>query len=471
MKICLYLEFYYFLGGVLFKKIGTGLLSSYKNQKTMLNHLGIRFTEKWDDSCDILQINTPWLKSVYLIKKAKKRRKKVIIWSHVTVEDTLEVFRFMRLLAPLTKKYLTYAYGLADLVFCPSEYTKSLLANYGLPKEKLIVQSNAVDLEKIFTDLNKRILGREKYSLNTLTIGTVGQVIPRKGIDTFLFMANKFPNNQFIWLGNFFNQLLVKSLPNNLPKNVQFTGYVDDINEAYNLLDIFIFPSYEENQGVAILEAAAVGLPIVVRDIPVYNGWLIHGENCLKAKTDKEFGEYISLLLKDNDLRVKLGGNAKILAQKESAESLSEKLLSEYKKLLCSKVRPMDKKDIPQVVKEVGFDFSWDEEKVWKLDIPVTEMDIQELVWHFDIPFHWHKGGIYNLKSSEIIENPEQYREEYERVMKVDLKYPIDIMKNKDRWLILDGLHRLIKAYILKMNKVKVRIIPREKIPAILKET
>ncbi|MBI2055609.1 MAG: ParB N-terminal domain-containing protein [Candidatus Sungbacteria bacterium] len=124
---------------------------------------------------------------------------------------------------------------------------------------------------------------------------------------------------------------------------------------------------------------------------------------------------------------------------------------------------------IPEIIRKVGFDFHWAEEKVWKLNIPVTEMDISELAWHFDFPFHWHQGGIYNLKSRDIIENPEKYKEEYERMMNVDLKYPIDIMENKGRWLILDGLHRLMKAYILKMEKVSVRIIPREKIPEILK--
>ena len=54
--------------------------------------------------------------------------------------------------------------------------------------------------------------------------------------------------------------------------------------------------------------------------------------------------------------------------------------------------------------------------------------------------------------------------------MKADLKYPIDIMENKGRWLILDGLNRLMKAYLLKMKTVKVRIIPRDKIPEILKD-
>lgn len=126
-------------------------------------------------------------------------------------------------------------------------------------------------------------------------------------------------------------------------------------------------------------------------------------------------------------------------------------------------------KEIPQIIKEVGFDFDWDEEKVWKLDVPVSEMAISELVWHFDIPFLWEDGSVYNLKPIDVIENPEKHKEEYERTMKADMKYPIDIMENKGRWLILDGLHRLMQAAILKKDTVKVRIISRDKIVEILK--
>jgi len=334
MKICLYLEFHHFLGGALFKKIGTGLLSSYKNQKTLLHSSGISFVEKWDNSCDILQINTPWLKSFYLIKKAKRQGKPVIIWSHVTAEDIKGVFRFSSILSPIAKKYLTYIYGLADLVFSPTEYTKSLLVAYGLPANKIIIMSNGVDLKKIYQDSGKREIYRKEYDLKFPTIGTVGLVIPRKGIDTFLNLARKFPGSQFIWYGKIYSPLFVKSLPKKLPENVRFTGFVEDQNAAFNSLDIFIFPSFEENEGMVILEAAAVGLPILVRDIPVYNGWLIHGVNCLKAKNEKEFENYLNQLIKDENLRKKLGEGAKILAQEKSTEVLKEKTLSIYQKLL-----------------------------------------------------------------------------------------------------------------------------------------
>lgn len=331
MKICLYLELSdYFIKN----KIGTGVLSSYKNQKTLLRHLNIPFVENWDESCDILQTNTPWPKSVYLMKKAKRAGQKVIIWSHVTMEDAMQVFWFMPFIAPLFKKYLTYAYGLADVVLCPTPYTRSLLVAYGLPEQKLVVQSNAVDLKKYYQDSGKREGGRGKYGLRGLVVGTVAQVNPRKGTDTFLWLAEKFQNNQFLWTGNFFSKLIVKALPKDLPNNVQFTGFVEDILEAYNSLDIFIFPSYEENQGMAVLEAAACGLPILVRDIPVYQGWLTHGENCLKARTDEEFAQNLKRICEDGPLRAKLKASSLKLAQDESIEVTSAKLRKIYEALV-----------------------------------------------------------------------------------------------------------------------------------------
>lgn len=126
---------------------------------------------------------------------------------------------------------------------------------------------------------------------------------------------------------------------------------------------------------------------------------------------------------------------------------------------------------MPAIIKEVGFDFSWDERKVWELDVPTEEMPIDELAWHFDVPFIWSKpDGYYDVNPREVIEHPDQHPEEYERTMQSDTDYPIDIMYWKKRWLILDGLHRLMKQSVQGTEVVKVRKIPESAIPLILKD-
>jgi predicted alpha/beta hydrolase family esterase len=122
-----------------------------------------------------------------------------------------------------------------------------------------------------------------------------------------------------------------------------------------------------------------------------------------------------------------------------------------------------------EIIKEIGFDFDWDSRNVWLIDAPVEAMPIEQLTWIFDYPF-WDAENTddYNLTPWEVINGPEGSPTHYERVMGADLTHPIDLMENKGRLLILDGLHRLVKAYIDGQKTVAVRIIPRDKIPDIL---
>ncbi|MFH1182760.1 MAG: glycosyltransferase family 4 protein [Candidatus Moraniibacteriota bacterium] len=337
MKICLYYEFYHLLGEKFLKNIGGGVFTSYENQKQMLREQKIRFTEKWKDDCDILQINFQGINSLILINKAREQNKKVIIWGHTIAENFENSLIFSNSLSPIIKKMLIYFYGLADLVFCPTNYAKNVLVSYGLPEKKLIVRTNGVDTKKFNKKLSLRNKGRIKYKTKGLTIGNAGLVIPRKGVDVFTKCAKSFPKENFIWFGKVYGSMLTGSLSNSSPKNLLFTDYVDhekDMPTAFNLMDIFFFPSHEETQGIAILEAAAVGLPILVRDIPAYTGWLFHNKNCLKAKNNKEFVEYLSLLIKDKKLRERLGQNARKLAEKESIAVQAKKLLKIYQDLI-----------------------------------------------------------------------------------------------------------------------------------------
>ena len=117
---------------------------------------------------------------------------------------------------------------------------------------------------------------------------------------------------------------------------------------------------------------------------------------------------------------------------------------------------------IPEIIKNVGFDFRWENQKVWALPIEQSALEISELIWHFDIPFLDWDNGRYNLRPNQIIQAPENYPAEYLRTRAADISYPIDIMQNKGRGLMLDGLHRLMKSFMLKRDVVDVRKIPRD---------
>jgi hypothetical protein len=122
---------------------------------------------------------------------------------------------------------------------------------------------------------------------------------------------------------------------------------------------------------------------------------------------------------------------------------------------------------LPDHIKVYAADFRWDNELLWKLSVPTTTMNVAELVWHFDIPWLHTEGQRFNVRPAEIMQNPELFPEQYLRTMQSDLSYPIDILFNKGNWLILDGLHRLMKSALLGKTEVQVRKIPQHMIPYI----
>lgn len=118
----------------------------------------------------------------------------------------------------------------------------------------------------------------------------------------------------------------------------------------------------------------------------------------------------------------------------------------------------------------VGFDFgNWDETKIWDLNLPVVEVDMKELLWHFEAPW-WANDNKerWTVTPWDVIHQTPNSRSEQKIVNKVELSYPIEILKHKGKWLILDGIHRLTKAYIQGYKKMKVHIIPQERLPEIL---
>lgn len=125
----------------------------------------------------------------------------------------------------------------------------------------------------------------------------------------------------------------------------------------------------------------------------------------------------------------------------------------------------MTRLQLPEIIRQVGFDFAWENEKVWALDYPAEPMPVTDLTWHFDVPFL----GNYDLKPWDVLDYPERHPEEYARTMEADTDYPADIMHWRGRWLLLDGLHRAMKTVIMNKDTIQVRKIPKSEIPNIRK--
>lgn len=285
----------------------SGVGRAIVHQRKALDYAGVSYTTDINDDFDIVHINTIFPESYRLAKKCKNKGKKVIFHAHSTEEDFKNSFKFSNEVAPIFRKWLKMCYGTADLVLTPTPYAKKVLEKYGLDKE-IIPISNGIDLEFFDVKLGDGKRFRDKYGFkdDDKIVMAVGLYIERKGILEFLELARRMPDYKFIWFGYTKPSLIplkINEAIKNKTDNVFMPGYVpsEDLRDAYAGCDVYIFPTKEETEGIVLLESLAMKSKTLVSDIPIYDEWLIDGENIYKASDVDEFEEKIKKII-NNEL-------------------------------------------------------------------------------------------------------------------------------------------------------------------------
>lgn len=334
MKIWLY------KGGLkLIRKSGIG--KAWEHQKAALENTGVAHTEQFGLDYDIVQVNTIFPDSVFTALLAKVMRKKVVYYAHSTMEDFKKSFRGSDFFAPFFKKWICFCYCLGDVIITPTEYSKELLEGYGIKKE-IMHLSNGIDLDFFNRDEESGKCFREKYCFGAddKVIISVGHYIERKGIEDFVELAGRLPEYQFIWFGD----TNLKLVPENIKRavetklpNLHFPGYIssEELRQAYCGSDLFLFLSQEETEGIVLLEALALKIPALIRDIPVYEGWLEDRKQVYKGRKLEEFEQLARDILDGEAPSLTEQGYAK--AGERSIGKVGETLRGIYWELLENK--------------------------------------------------------------------------------------------------------------------------------------
>lgn len=288
MKICLYFEAE--------KAMRTsGIGRALQHQKRALESVGITYTTDPEEDYDLLHINTVGVSSAVTVASARRHGRPVLYHAHSTEEDFRNSFILSNQISPVIRRILINLYSSADEIITPTPYSKSLLEGYGI-KLPIHVVSNGIDLNRFNPDPEKMKAFRKYFGLaeGAPVVISVGMYFMRKGIHEFMEIAKRFPEVTFIWFGHtplISVQTSVRKLIADHPRNVILPGYVKGpiIEGAYASADLFLFPSFEETEGIVVLEALAAKCRVLVRDIGVYDPWLQDGVNCHKAKDQEDF--------------------------------------------------------------------------------------------------------------------------------------------------------------------------------------
>jgi glycosyltransferase involved in cell wall biosynthesis len=217
----------------------------------------------------------------------------------------------------------------ADKIILVNPLIKDSLIKNGFRKEKIYVLSNGVDVEYF-----DRII-KEEPSYDGVFLGRLSV---SKGIDDLIEIwknvVEKLPEARLAIIGG--GEELTKDdlrkiiKENNLEKNIQLLGFVED-EQAYRILKsgkIFISPSHEEGWGIAIAEALACGLPAISWDLvnykPVFEDYTIQ----IRENNTELFSDKIIETLKDENRRQELGERGKNFIKKYSWDNVAREELN-----------------------------------------------------------------------------------------------------------------------------------------------
>ena len=257
--------------------------------------------------CDIQHFHT--INPEYLIPLALEKKKNANVgYVHFlpeTIEESLELPKSAK---QIFYKYIISFYGAMDSLVTVNPYFINELEKYGIKKEKVTYIPNYVsDIGFYKMCQEEKIALRKKWNIleDAFVVLGAGQVQTRKGVLDFIQTAEKLPDIQFVWAGGFSFGVMtdgyetLKKAMENPPKNVLFTGIVDreDMNGIYNIADMFFLPSFSELFPMTVLEAMAVGKPILLRDLDIYNDILF--DYYAKAKDVEGFCHIIQSFAND----------------------------------------------------------------------------------------------------------------------------------------------------------------------------
>ncbi|GAA5417050.1 processive diacylglycerol alpha-glucosyltransferase [Paraliobacillus ryukyuensis] len=312
----------------------SGIGQAIRHQKKALEHLNIAYTTNHKETYDIVHINTIFPNSLFMSWQAKRKGKKIIYYAHSTMEDFRNSFIGSNIIAPLFKRWITYCYNKGDLIITPTEYAKSILDTYGL-QPPIYSLSNGLDTQFFQRNNEASDRFRKKYHIapNEKVVISVGHFMERKGIDDFIALAKQLPTYQFYWFGhtsmNLVPRKIKRAMKQKIP-NLHFPGFInrEELRDAYCGSDLFLFLTHEETEGIVLLEALAAKIPVLVRDIPIYQDWLKPNVHVYKAKQLESFKKQIIRIV-ENEVPDLTDQGYKLALEKDIS-TISSKLMDIY---------------------------------------------------------------------------------------------------------------------------------------------
>ncbi len=165
--------------------------------------------------------------------------------------------------------------GFANEIIAVAESVKRhIIDKQGIDSDKIVVIRNGIDIGRYAGSGNPEVTRREfGFHNNSVIVGVVGRLNKQKGLAFFLRAACEVlkveKRVQFLIVGEGPQRYELERLSKRLGIDqwVVFSGFRADVPSVLSVMDIFVMPSLVEGFPLSLLEAMAVGKPVIASNI------------------------------------------------------------------------------------------------------------------------------------------------------------------------------------------------------------
>lgn len=295
---------------------------------------------------DLVHIQTPFLAHYAGIKLARELGIPCVETYHTFFEEYL--YHYVPLLPKFFTKGITRRFSRSqcnavNAVIVPSTAMRNVLQKYGC-ESPIHISPTGIQLEKFGAGNGARFRQNHGIAQDRPLLVHIGRVAHEKNIGFLLEVTARLkttcPDILFLICGEGPAQkpLQQQAQRMGLENNVMFVGYLNretELLDCYCAADVFVFASRTETQGLVLLEAMALGVPVVSTAVMGTIDIVKPQQGALEAEEDAvDFAAKVSLLLNDKPRRLQMGEEGRAFAQTWGAPATAKRLATIYQSML-----------------------------------------------------------------------------------------------------------------------------------------
>ncbi len=240
----------------------------------------------------------------------------------------------------LTNATMFIAKNASHIITISNSSKQDIIKTYGVDKGKVTVAYPGYSEELFYIDKNQTKIDsiKSKYNIEGEYVIFVGTIQPRKNLIKLISVFSKIDNLKLVIVGKttglgrqawMFEDILKRPRQLGIEDKVIFTGFIPDneINILLNGASAFILPSLWEGFGMPVLDAMAVGCPVIVSNISSLPEVVGNAGLLVDPNSENQIEQAIRTITTDKKLAAKKAKACLVQAQKFSWQKMAKTVL------------------------------------------------------------------------------------------------------------------------------------------------